>query len=149
MKTKTETFKVTSGHVVIGDPCYSTNQTVPALNGSWEAHVETCDAGSWGTRIRRVTVHHKDFDPAADMKTVRRQFGVDSGQAGVFCESVYESDGIFYDSCCEETLTAKSCGFVRGGFVSSSGYGDGCYEAIIHVVRGKAACVELEFIEEE
>jgi hypothetical protein len=146
MKTKTETFEVASGMVVVGDPCYDSNKTFPALNGGWEAAVDTILSGDWGHRISRITVHHEDFDPSKT-KVVNGTFSVDSGQAGVFCSGSYGFEGSFYDSCCKKTLSRKGYGFVAGGFVSSSGYGDGFYEYTVHTVRGKAVCVELEFIE--
>lgn len=148
MKTKTKTFKVTSGRVVIGDPCYGSNDTYPALNGDWEADVDTLGCGDWGQRISRITVHHEEFDPS-NTKVMGHTFSVDSGQAGVFCSGSYDSEGDFYDMCCKETLSKKGYGFVPGGFVSSSGYGDGCYEYLVHTVRGKVVCVELTFIDKE
>lgn len=145
-KIKTQSFKVSSGRIVVGDPCYQTNLTFPALNGEWEATVDKADCDSWGSRIARVTVHHEDFDPVAvNMKVVKKSFSVDSGQAGVFCDSVYDSNGPFYDECCTQTLSKESHGFVDGGFVSSSGYGDGYYDAYIYKVGDKVVCVELDF----
>lgn len=145
IKKKTETFRVTSGMIVFGDPCYSCNPTLPAKNGEWEAAVDKKDCGNWGCRISRVTVHHKDFDPVSSKKS-KKTFSVDSGQAGVYCQSVYESEGSFYDACCKETLSSKGYGFIDGGFVSSSGYGDGFYDAVVHKVGDKVVCVELIFI---
>lgn len=145
-KTKTETFRVSSGTLCVGDPCYDSNKTVPALDGEWAAHVETMDADNWGVRVARVTVHHKDFNPADRRLTSRGfTFGVDSGQAGVFDGGSYGSDG-FYDDCCRKTLSKAGNGYLAGGFVSSSGYGDGCYGAEVQSVGGKAVCVELVFI---
>lgn len=149
MKTKTriKSFRV-HDKIVVGDPCYDTNKTFPAKEGLWEASVDKMNCGDWGNRIGRVTVHHKDFNPALDMKVEHKGFSVDSGQAGVFCGSVYDSSGPFYEDCCRETLSEEGYGFVRGGFVSSSGYGDGYYDMTVYLVRGKAVCVELEFMEE-
>jgi len=145
-KTKTEEFQVDSGRLVIGDPCYDTNKTVPALEGMWTAHVETCDEGDWGVRVKSVVVHHVDFNPAdRRIKSRSFTFGVDSGQAGVFDSSFYGSDG-FYDLCCKATLSKKGRGYVDGGFVSTSGFGDGCYEAEVQSVGDKAVCVEIVFI---
>jgi hypothetical protein len=146
MKTKTESFRISSGSLVLGDPCYDTNPTFKAQNGPWTAHVVRGDEGSWGTRVRKVIVHHEDFNPADPRLVVEEEsFSVDSGQAGVFDGSVYGGDS-FYDRCCDATLTEKQCDYVRQGFVTSSGYGDGWYSAEIHIVDGLAVCVELVFI---
>jgi len=146
MKMKTDGFRVSSGSLVIGDPCYDTNPTFRAQNGLWRAHVVKGDEGSWGTRVRKLIIHHEDFNPADPRIVVEEDsFSVDSGQAGVFDGSVYGGP-TFYDGCCSATLTENQCGCVRQGFVSSSGYGDGCYSAEIHTVGGLAACVELIFI---
>jgi hypothetical protein len=145
-KTKTDMFRLASGMLVVGDPCYATNKKVPALNGMWTAHVETSDEGDWGVRVKSLLVHHVDFNPAdRRIKSKSFTFGVDSGQAGAFDSSFYGSDG-FYDICCRKTLSRSGCGYVDGGFVSTSGFGDGCYDAEVQSVDGRAVCVELVFI---
>jgi len=153
MKTKTKNFEVTSGKVTFGDPCYETNKSVKAKNGQWTALVEKSDEGSWGVRVRKITVHHESFNPTERRLLPRNfTFGVDSGQAGVFDGGPYSTrSGVlresFYDACCKATLSRPSCGYVSGGFVSSSGYGDGVYDAHVLSIDGEAVCVELTFIE--
>lgn len=151
MKTKVlaKTFEVASGKVVFGDPCYPTNPVYPARKGEWTAHVVTSDEGSWGNRVKKVVVHHVDFNPAdPKIRVLEEGFSVDSGQAGVFdCDS-YGGDA-FYDMCCKETLSKRGWGYLDEGFVTSSGYGDGWYEAEIQTLGGKAVCVELTFIGDE
>jgi hypothetical protein len=148
MKTKTKTFEITSGRLFLGDPCYETNKTFRAMNGSWTAHVEMTDEGGvWGERVGEVVVHHEQFDPSDPRLTSKTVgFSVDSGQAGVF-DSQYSGDG-FYDQCCQKTLGKTQCGVLPAGFVSSSGYGDGWYEAKIFSSGGLCVCVELKFIEQ-
>lgn len=144
---KTDKFKITSGLLVLGDPCYDTNPICKARRGSWKAYVVMTDKGSfWGFRVRRVVVHHEDFNPADPRLEVEEQgFSVDSGQAGVFDERFYGGEE-FYERCCKATLTRRQYGFLRDGFVTSSGYGDGWYAAEIQKVSGEAVCVELKFI---
>lgn len=145
-KTKTKVFEVTSGRLVLGDPCYETNPTFKARKGLWTARVVKGDKGFWGERVQRVFVHHVDFDPSDTSIRVKRQnFSVDSGQAGVFDKNSYGGEE-FYDQCCKSTLTKKQYGFLRNGFVTSSGYGDGCYFAKIHKISGEAVCLEIVFI---
>lgn len=148
-KPKTETFEVKSGELLFGDPCYGVNESCVAQNGPWTAHVVLSDEGGWGQRVKRVVVHHKDFNPADRRILVETtNFGVDSGQAGVFDRGSYGGEG-FYDLCCKETLSDRQYGYLDCGFVTSSGYGDGYYEAEIHKINGVAVCVELTFIADE
>lgn len=148
-KAKTETFKVTSGSIVLGDPCYETNHTCKARRGAWTAHVVKGHEGFWGERVRKVVVHHADFNPAdPKIRVEEKGFSVDSGQAGVFDGGSYGSES-FYDQCCTATLGRMGCGYLRGGFVTSSGYGDGFYGAEIMKVDGEAVCVEITFISDD
>lgn len=146
-KTKTNTFEVTSGVLVFGDPCYETNESCRALNGTWTAHVVTTDDSFWGRRVKKVVVHHEDFNPGdRRVKSKTVGFSVDSGQAGVFDRDSYGGEA-FYDLCCKRTLSRQQYGYLENGFVTSSGYGDGWYDAEIIKVDGKAVCVELTFLE--
>lgn len=141
-------FSVKSGKIVVSDPCYDTGElTVLARNGRWLASVKKTDEGSWGMRVASILVHHEEFDPIGkDYREDVEYIGVDSGQAGVFDLNSYGS-GSFYDTCCR--ATDKDFGFVPGGFVSSSGYGDGGYQVRIHRSGGKSEAVEIVFIRKE
>jgi len=146
-KKKSSAFEVSSGKIVIGDPCYEANPSYPAKNGPWTAHVVTKEEPFWGKRVKKVVVHHQDFNPAdSNIRHFKEDFSVDSGQAGVFDYLAYGSEG-FYEICCKETLSKKQYGYIEGGFVTSSGYGDGWYEAEIHTLGGKAVCLEITFLE--
>jgi len=149
-KTKVDSFRVNSGKVTFGDPCYSSNKSVKAQKGEWTAHVTLSDEGSWGNRVKRLIAHRVDFNPADPRTVVKtKTFSVDSGQAGVFDAGRYGTDGwSFYDSCCTQTLSRKQWGYTPAGVVSSSGFGDGCYKAEIHMFGDEAVCVELVFIED-
>lgn len=65
--------------------------------------------------------------------------GVDSGQAGVFDADIYPKGECgeygdkesFYGQCCDTTLNWPGAGVIKGGVVSSSGYGDGGYRCMI------------------
>jgi len=74
---------------------------------------------------------------------------VDSGQAGVFDGDICDGDDEdFYDRCCNTTLKNPGYGYMKGGFVSSSGYGDGGYECLVYKNNGVAVGVEITFIEQ-
>ena len=91
--------------------------------------------------------------------------GVDSGQAGLFDASHYRDDTvipnhenlkdkepseIWYDHCCNITLSPLSAGVLPYGVVSSSGYGDGGYDCFIcRNEYGQIIRAEIEFIPED
>jgi hypothetical protein len=152
MKTAVQCFKVKSGTVACTDPCYGTPDVkVAAKNGDWMAHVETSDEGSWGRRVSKILVHHVDFSPVGDCcQEESHTIGVDSGQAGVFDGGGFDgNDSIFYEICCNVTLSKTGYGYVPGGFVSSSGYGDGGYDCLVYKKNGLAVGIEVTFIDHD
>ena len=149
MKTATKGFKV-KGFIACSDPCYGQPTVfVPANKGNWVARAETSNEGMWGVRVSKITVHHEEFSPVGNNYEIEEHVvGVDSGQAGVFDGSIYSGDNEgFYNCCCKATLAKPGYGYVDGGFVSSSGYGDGRYECIVYKKDGKAIGVEITFID--
>lgn len=149
-KTKVESFRVRSGSVTFGDPCYGSNKSVKAQKGEWTAHVVMSGEGEWGERVQRLIAHRVDFNPGDPSIVVKtKSFCVDSGQAGVFDTDAYGvAEPEFYDACCTQTLSKRQWGYTPAGVVSSSGYGDGGYDAEVHLVNGEAVCVNLIFIED-
>lgn len=140
-----------SGRIIVSDPCYECGEvSVDALPGRWVGRAFTTSADEWGPRVAEVVVHHESWDPTADTSTSTGYIGVDSGQAGVFDADLYELDhDVMYDACCNATLSnSDGHGYVEGGWVTSSGYGDGGYKTRIHRVGGKAVAVEITFIPE-
>lgn len=92
------------------------------------------------------------------------EVGVDSGQAGLFDEAHYQDESIFqglpepmvsfgslwFDHCCEKTMGEDQAGTIRYGAVSSSGFGDGGYTALVHRNESaQADCVMILFLSEE
>lgn len=145
---KKKCFEVKKGQISVGDPCYSCpGFVVDAQNGKWRAHVSTVD--SFGRRVANIIVHHESFDPSRDVVTESHIIGVDSGQAGVF-DGIYEGSDIdFYEECGSATLSNLGYGYIHNGFVTSSGYGDGGYEAVVFKRDDKAVCVEITFIADD
>ena len=84
---------------------------------------------------------------------------VDSGQAGFFDLDFFRNNqggevgdlNSFYGLACSITLSPKQAGVIKKrGVVSSSGFGDGCYD--VYVSRdevGKIVAASVFFIEEE
>lgn len=132
------TFDIQSGRVNLSDPCYAVGTwcgafSLPAKNGEWIVEPEERDMGKWGNRVASFTVCHKDHADAL-MNVLEFDFGVDSGQFGIFDSEIYEGDSDynnedgFYRECCDTTLSENRLGAVRNrGFVSSTGFGDGGY----------------------
>lgn len=145
--TKKKSFKVTDT-ISVGDPCYTyPGFVVDAKKGNWTANVHTVN--SFGERVARIIVHHEQFNPAAKLEVESHIIGVDSGQAGVFNGVYNGSDGVFYEDCGSVTLSEQGYGYLKNGFVTSSGYGDGGYEAIVFKENDEAVCVEITFIGED
>lgn len=140
-------FEVKSGKVCLSDPCYDKETwcgkyDVPAKNGVWFAEVSYNDEG----RVSTVRYAHNSIDSLANVGLTNQEFGVDSGQFGVFDSSIWEDASewddeaaTFYGKCCDLTCNAEEgCGVVFGsGFVSSSGYGDGGYDGYLYYAADK------------
>lgn len=135
-----------SSKVIVSDPCYTLPTWCQArinnvLPGDYKTDVFTTDeTNGWGERCSHMVAIHEDYLNKKDFiwEDSNEDIGVDSGQAGIFCSSIYpegESTGeygnlkTFYGQCCDLTRTSKSCGIIKNrGVVSSSGFGDGSYK---------------------
>jgi len=146
MKTLTCNYlgEITLGkHIHISDPCYSRDV--------WcRAELKNVTPGIY----RVYTVHNDDEDRVHMLMLLNAakygpwQFfvhwemaesvGVDSGQLGIFDDSIYplepekgesfDDPKTFYGRCCQATLSENREGIIdSAGAVTSSGYGDGSY----------------------
>lgn len=163
------TFQITSGTLVVSDPCYECQQGISgiveeATIGTWIGIIDQIDTGDWGERCAYVCAYHKsiDIEQVTNWEACDFIVGVDSGQAGIFEHQVYRVDDSvigetkfmpedrWYSSCCDQTLGEPKAGVINGGVVSSSGFGDGGYEAFIAKnAEGKVIAVQIVFITEE
>ena len=158
-------FRVTSGKVHLTDPCYEVDMSsrygaynVPARNGDW--HVEVEHINSWGFRVKRWRAYHIEENKVNQLNCLSNvlydnDFGVDSGQFGIFDSEIYDGDSEydqpgFYRDCCDITLARDLCGVVsKRGFVSSSGFGDGCYDGYAsYNANGELIKFVIDFIDE-
>lgn len=146
-------FEVKSGRIQISDPCYDGGTyEFPSKNGKWLAKAEVVDLGGWGRRIGKILVHHEGFSPVGQsLEPKEILVGVDSGQMGVYDALSFGGgdDRDFYETCCNATLSPKSHGYIKGGFVTSSGVGDGAYDGTVWCEKGKAVAVEIVFLTDE
>jgi hypothetical protein len=145
--------------VRVSDPCYTDDvwcktKLTNVKAGDYQVKVERADLSGWGNRISKLQVVHIDHTGIShdDFNWEEHsEIGVDSGQAGIFCESSYRNDEIakdivtpesnftlgdfrkesedgevFYEKMCKFTLT-EQWGVYETGVVTSSGIGDGGY----------------------
>jgi hypothetical protein len=137
--------------VRVSDPCYTDDvwcktKLTNVKPGDYKVDVERTELYGWGNRVSRLQVVHVDH-LNQDNWEEHSEIGVDSGQAGIFCESSYRNDEIakdivtpesdfhivfegegevFYEKMCKFTLT-EQWGAYETGVVTSSGVGDGGY----------------------
>lgn len=118
---KPQSFEITSGKMIVTDPCYDKETWCQAKLdnvkiGKWHSTVEYSDEGDWGDRVAQIWVWHDslgidkpglNFPPCTEYISV--DIGVDSGQAGFFDLEKYPSDPnmdkAFYDAVCNLTLS--------------------------------------------
>ena len=160
-------FEVTSGKLRVTDPCYDRDTRCAgtienALKGWWNASVVKTDGSDgWGRRCATLIVQHKSYYFLPESyKWVKTgiDVGVDSGQAGVFEDSLYPhgetgeygDTTTFYGRACNQSIDKDGCGtagVIAEGAVSSSGYGDGSYDCYtITEQDGTVIAVKIEFL---
>jgi hypothetical protein len=149
-----------SEKVRVSDPCYDNDvwcktSLSNVYPGEYNVEVDKSDQGGWGNRVTRLTVIHKGYImECADQSNWEEHsnIGVDSGQAGIFCETSYRNDelaagittpesnfsledyrkdsgggDVWYETMCKFTLGGEQWGAYDTGVVTSSGIGDGMY----------------------
>lgn len=100
-----EKFEITSGKMVISDPCYTLDTWCQGVvdrvkNGTWVADAQKVQ--SWGERVSilfaineqalKENPNIKDILLNGDAKELPFTFGVDSGQLGFFDHEHYRND---------------------------------------------------------
>lgn len=143
---KLGTFEVTSGKLVVSDPCYSRGTWCMGIlegvrKGTWTARIFISDEKEWGKRVAELEVLHsgvKDPPALGLWENTGIDVGVDSGQAGFWDDSkfgngegAHDDPESFYGKACNKTLHGGQAGVMDGGVVSSSGYGDGGYDCYV------------------
>lgn len=173
-----QTFNVTSGELVISDPCYDSPiwcaGVVKAKNGTWATFCNYND----DARVAEIIAYHMD-SAMLDNTIIDRVIaeaplpfinGVDSGQLGYFDRSHYRNDesakdltkhdfgpsfdrepgDSWYRAACEITLGNSNFGVMPFGVVSSSGWGDGSYQTTsIKDDDGNVIALATVFIEDD
>lgn len=117
---KPQSFEITSGKMIVTDPCYDKETWCQAKLdnvkiGKWHATAEYSDEGEWGARVASIWVWHDSLgidNPGRDFpccnESIPADIGVDSGQAGFFDLEKYpddpHKDDAFYNAVCKLTL---------------------------------------------
>ena len=169
------TIKLTN-NVRVSDPCYTDDvwcktKLTDVLPGNYNVFVEKGDELGWGMRVKSVRVIHEDFSDT-NMWEEHSEIGVDSGQAGIFCETSYRNDtiaegivtppskfnlpgrdsegDIWYEKMCNFTLSDDQSGVYDTGVVTSSGIGDGSYPLdIIRERNGYIVGMKITYLFDE
>jgi len=150
-----------SGKVIISDPCYDrgtrcAQADFPVMPGRYLVFAVHSDEGDMGRRVAALVFCHKGFVLRMykdEWKEVLSNIGVDSGQCGIFDDTIYPQskdspeNNPFYDECCDITLHGDEAGILqsRKGAVSSSGYGDGCYGLRAVEFEGEFVALLLDY----
>ena len=161
--------------VYVTDPCYSVptwcqTKLTNVLPGEWVVSM-IYDEKQGTNRNAELFLIHKDHQAAKDLSyDWFGDFGVDSGQAGVFDAASYRSDSAaeainppwidfvlpgkdlegdaWYEKICKFTLGESGWGAYDAGAVSSSGWGDGMYPVYGAEVNGQVVALQLVFIDQ-
>jgi len=89
-------FEVTSGKVVVTDPCYERGTWCAGVldgvrNGRWLGYAFIAPS-DFGICVHELTIHHADLgDEEVELQLADFEVGVDSGKAGIFDEAMYPS----------------------------------------------------------
>ena len=166
------TFQVTSGSLIVSDPCYSYNAEdtdglqallKPVRKGNWSAVVSYDEYET----VHQLTIFWGNTEPTGAWIPIEEFIAVDSAQLGVFDLSCYHNDDMiserpanvyeididdgvstYYIACCDATNSDKQGGTVPGGAVAVSGDGDGLYPAFIkRDESGEIVSVMIDFLE--
>lgn len=161
------TLEVESGFLIVTDPCYnsehySESSCIAVKKGTYAAKVLNVDDNDWGNRCGSLLIYHQDHPVDFESpvwQDIDKGTGVDSGQAGFFdlryfndasvvtetIEKPLTGDNVWYDLCCDRTLNGVGAGVIPFGAVSSSGVGDGYYNALAAYHNGEIIALAYDF----
>ena len=154
-----ERITITSGKIIVSDPCYSEDTCssrnrleVPAVNGEWEVHQIMEDGVV--TELVAFAVN-EESTPSSFWEVTG--LTVDSGRMGIYDGEYFmknkggrycESE-TFYGRICDGTQNGHDVfGIDNSGAVCISGYGDGYYQVSYEIDAGnKCVGVRVNFMD--
>jgi hypothetical protein len=163
------TFQVTSGKLIISDPCYG---YVEENTEDLQVLLKSAKRGDWSATVSyneeevvyQLVVFWGNTMPEGEWIPIDQMIAVDSAQAGIFdftffdddekiideVENVYGMDddvSKYYIACCDAVASEQQGGIVPGGAVAMSGYGDGLYQVYIKQdASGEVVSVMIDFL---
>ena len=155
---KLGSFKV-ADEIIVADPCYDygklgTLALDNVLSGKYIATAEVVK-----NLVVALHISHYNFKNDILESENVGYIAVDSGQAGFFDLDFFRKNeggevgdlNTFYGLACAITLSPKQAGVIKNrGVVSSSGFGDGCYNVFVSRDEvGKIVAASVFFVEEE
>jgi len=151
-------FFYVTDKIIVADPCYDYNNLGTllldnVLSGKYIASAEVVN-----NLISALAISHSHFKNKMLESESAGYISVDSGQAGFFDLDFFRNNQggefgdleTFYGLACAITLSPKQAGVIKKcGVVSSSGFGDGCYEVLVCKNEGgKIVAASVIFFEE-
>lgn len=150
--------------VILSDPCYEPDiwcsaQVNNMLPGIYDCYADFTEIEHWGTRVARlvIIIDNPPHEAPQKIKEVNACLAVDAGVFGIYDEKYFrkkksENPDAWYQQNVISWI-AKEEGFIcedAKGFITSSGLGDGCYNAYCYLDdHGKVYKIEVVFIEPE
>ena len=148
------------GTVCLTDPCYDDDvwcriNDVKVVPGEYECIAWVSDEGEWGKRVAELGVYLDGVVPAkSKFDRIPGEVGVDAGLAGVYLRKPNFTDDEWIQFCSiihdEWPTVHLHSGDFDGrlvGFTTSSGYGDGGYDAYAKTNNdGLAEAIEIVFL---
>ena len=168
-----------SNKVRVSDPSYDDKVycklNLDVLPGNYYVNVSHYQDSSWGRRVSELSVYHTKYESGHKFNWVEYgEIGVDSAQAGIFCETTYrndeyadknikdtegqfnfdvliseeESGSKFYVKMCHMSVNNDDFyGTYDRGVVSRSGYGDGGYPVFLaYDSENNVVGIKIEYI---
>lgn len=138
--------------------------------GEWNGYIEIDEKSG---RVAVLRACHSDLSAEELDKCKWEQcngsIGVDSGQAGIYDSMYFRDNSLvgdyplakyitnidkkgekWYSMCCQQTYDendfSKRAGIIPYGVVSSSGWGDGCYDYSVNIQNNIVQAVEILFM---
>lgn len=150
--------------VILSDPCYDLDEWCSGkvqnmIPGIFDCYADFADMGSLGTRVARLVIMNANIpnEGPAKIEEVPACLAVDAGVFGIYDEQYLRENKVTNpDAWYNENVMSWICkedGFIcedSKGFITTSGYGDGCYDAYCyHDDEGNVYKIEVIFIDAE
>jgi hypothetical protein len=127
--------------------------------GRYVIYIAMKNEKEFGMRVAVLVAVHEDYIASMNMdwEPYDGCVGVDSGQCGIFDDTVYPTDeksggeyddeNSFYGECCKLTLGDDQGGILKSGngVVSISGYGDGSYKLLCQYHEGERVALMVDY----